>query len=326
MKIIRTTSEDFTVDPATGRRIMFGPAMAHRAMEIELPSVTALFNDMSSPKSQKSWAAKPPQGRYMGSGCSPRTPKSPSARSSSVPPSETSPGPTTAKGKVLRSGRAAVNDEGLALELAASEAAAQPVETAQPESQDGGMRRASSAPFGRAAERSPPRQMRRSESVFGGITSSVIREAANTANKRPPVFRIEHMKPTEPQTSLGVSRSRWNVQWDAHVRPADPMKDDIYVGSFDTETKAARAHDIAALRIHGPTARTNYPAPEYSEGMAETKQASVAEFIVALQRHGAFGGCRNSRYRGVWKLPDSSSWESRYEEPAAASSHGSGQH
>ena len=95
----------------------------------------------------------------------------------------------------------------------------------------------------------------------------------------------------------------------------------VFLGSFTSPATAARAHDVAALRIgcaspatgqlpepsQAPlsaaaaanrgtgTRSTNYPAAGYEEGLAETKGASIADFIVALQRHGAFDSQRGSR-------------------------------
>ena len=84
---------------------------------------------------------------------------------------------------------------------------------------------------------------------------------------------------------------------------------------------AARAHDVATLRIRSEAVpgglcpepeedqpsgaqglqakaaahSTNYPPSMYEEGMQETRHASIADFIVALQRHGALESQRASR-------------------------------
>ena len=97
----------------------------------------------------------------------------------------------------------------------------------------------------------------------------------------------------------------------------------VFLGSFASPATAARAHDVAALCIGcstpatthaqtgpdqapplpaaavakgtGTQSNTNYPAAEYGEGLAETRGASIADFIVALQHHGAFDSQRGSR-------------------------------
>lgn len=49
--------------PNTGKMLVYGKAMAHRTTHVELPSVSALFTDISSRVSQKSWlaSATPPK-------------------------------------------------------------------------------------------------------------------------------------------------------------------------------------------------------------------------------------------------------------------------
>jgi hypothetical protein len=122
--------------------------------------------------------------------------------------------------------------------------------------------------------------------------------------------------------------------------------DRIFLGSFASPVTAARAHDVAALRMgsdepsqqHG--VGTNFPAAAYQEGLQETRAAGVADFVVALQRIGAFESQRGSRcdvilleacmhmlfgadgvlhagcsYVGVHQLGPAE-WEARYEEPA----------
>ena len=41
--------------------------------------------------------------------------------------------------------------------------------------------------------------------------------------------------------------------------------------------------------------QTNFPPGEYEEGLAEVEHTSIADFIVALQRQGAFQSERTSR-------------------------------
>ena len=70
------------------------------------------------------------------------------------------------------------------------------------------------------------------------------------------------------------------------------------MGSFSSRERAARAHDVALLRLHGLQTQlpTNYPVAQYRDELADgIAQAPVAEFLVALQRHGAFGDRRTSR-------------------------------
>ncbi|KAL0048973.1 hypothetical protein WJX82_003569 [Trebouxia sp. C0006] len=226
--VIRKTSSDSTIDPNTGKMLVYGKAMAHRTTHVELPSVSALFTDISSRVSQKSWlaSATPPKGA-------------------------------------------------------------------------------------RLSVSNPPPAVRRG---FGGILNGVVKEAAETATKRPPVFRYEDFKPRDDDHSFkGVSRQRWSVQWQASIPKADKDEGEHFLGMFSQESVAARACDVAALKLHGASAQTNFPVRDYEDGMEELEPISVLDVVMALQRQGAIGQYRNSRYQGVWQL-NKSCWEARLEE------------
>ena len=69
----------------------------------------------------------------------------------------------------------------------------------------------------------------------------------------------------------GISRQRWSARWDAHV--VDLSKNvSLYLGSFDAREKAARAHDVAFLKINGENlapdvieSSLNFSASDYAE-------------------------------------------------------------
>lgn len=69
----------------------------------------------------------------------------------------------------------------------------------------------------------------------------------------------------------GISRQRWSARWDAHV--VDLSKNvSLYLGSFDAREKAARAHDVAFLKINGENlapdvieSSLNFAAADYAE-------------------------------------------------------------
>ncbi|DBA68508.1 TPA: hypothetical protein ACH3X2_013794 [Trebouxia sp. C0005] len=157
----------------------------------------------------------------------------------------------------------------------------------------------------------PPPAVRRG---FGGILNGVVKEAAETATKRPPVFRYEDFKPRDDDHSFkGVSRQRWSVQWQASIPKADKAEGEHFLGMFSQESAAARACDVATLKLHGASAQTNFPARDYEDGMEELEPISVLDVVMALQRQGAIGQYRHSRYQGVWQL-NKSCWEARLEE------------
>ncbi len=57
----KLTDSNLNGSPETGRKLRFGPAMAVRTNVVDLPSVTALFADVSSRglKRQRRWSPSP---------------------------------------------------------------------------------------------------------------------------------------------------------------------------------------------------------------------------------------------------------------------------
>ena len=55
---------------------------------------------------------------------------------------------------------------------------------------------------------------------------------------------------------LGVAWDRRRQKWVAYIKKHGRQKN---LGLFDVEENAARAHDTAARRLHGPYAHLNFP-------------------------------------------------------------------
>uniref|UniRef100_A0A7S3UFI7 AP2/ERF domain-containing protein n=1 Tax=Picocystis salinarum TaxID=88271 RepID=A0A7S3UFI7_9CHLO len=117
--------------------------------------------------------------------------------------------------------------------------------------------------------------------------------------------------PQKPNNYLGVSRVRWTAHWDSSVESASGDK--ISLGSFNSEEAAARAYDIAALKLYGQEAKTNFSSDDYKEGLNEMEELSVEEFIEAIQAEAAAEIQKHSRFRGVYKAEDGK-WEARWME------------
>ncbi|XP_021888482.1 AP2-like ethylene-responsive transcription factor PLT1 [Carica papaya] len=61
----------------------------------------------------------------------------------------------------------------------------------------------------------------------------------------------------------GVSRNSDFKKWQARLGKSAGLKS-LYLGSFDTEEEAARAYDIAYIRLEGRKAMTNYDLNQYN--------------------------------------------------------------
>ena len=141
----------------------------------------------------------------------------------------------------------------------------------------------------------------------------------------------------------GVSRALWSTRWDTHVPdPAVPGRPALYCGSFDSEERAARAHDVAQLhfaltaalaagQLSGPGAGAaaraalaaaqrccNFAIAEYA-GVEELIGMPIADFVASMLASSR-EPCerRYSKYRGVYRpegaAQGAEQWEGRLEE------------
>ena len=70
----------------------------------------------------------------------------------------------------------------------------------------------------------------------------------------------------------GISRQKWSARWDSHVVDLK-SNTTLYLGYFDAREKAARAHDVAFLKLNGPQITTpgeidsklNFPSSDYAD-------------------------------------------------------------
>lgn len=76
----------------------------------------------------------------------------------------------------------------------------------------------------------------------------------------------------------------------------------VWLGRYPTAESAARAHDIAAIKLHGPAAATNYEPETYSRVLPTLSSHSEDQVVGALRKDSALAVQRTSRFRGVRRV------------------------
>ncbi|XP_047082535.1 AP2-like ethylene-responsive transcription factor BBM1 [Lolium rigidum] len=116
----------------------------------------------------------------------------------------------------------------------------------------------------------------------------------------------------------GVTRHRWSGKYEAHLWDSTCRVEgrrrkgrQVYLGSYDTEKKAARAYDVAALKYWGLNTKLNFPISEYEKELADTKDMSPEECVTYLRRRSSCFSRGASVYRGVTRRQKDGRWQAR---------------
>lgn len=114
---------------------------------------------------------------------------------------------------------------------------------------------------------------------------SPCRCSAAARLKLPPLFPTHH-PPRERRNGSNKNRPCF-------------VQENRDLGSFQDPETAARAHDVALLRLRGDAVREedlNFPPGNYDQAaVREVQQAPVAEYLSILHQYGSIGDRRNSR-------------------------------
>ena len=94
----------------------------------------------------------------------------------------------------------------------------------------------------------------------------------------------------------GVSQHKLTGRWEASLWI---NKRQVYLGGFDSEAKAAHAHDLAALVAKGSKAKPNLPMESYAADLEELAGCQLEEVVARLRRGSSAFSRGKSRYRGV---------------------------
>ncbi|KAJ4819552.1 AP2-like ethylene-responsive transcription factor [Rhynchospora pubera] len=113
----------------------------------------------------------------------------------------------------------------------------------------------------------------------------------------------------------GVTRHRWTGRYEAHLWDNSCKKEGQSrkgrQGGYDSEDKAARAYDLAALKYWGPSTNTNFSVDTYSEEIEGMKSMSRQEFVAHIRRRSSGFSRGASIYRGVTRHHQHGRWQAR---------------
>ncbi|XP_026661158.2 ethylene-responsive transcription factor WRI1-like [Phoenix dactylifera] len=129
-----------------------------------------------------------------------------------------------------------------------------------------------------------------------------------------------HVESSRRRSSIyrGVTRHRGSGRYEAHLWDKNwqhPVQNkrgkQVYLGAFDDELDAARAHDLAALKLWGPGTILNFPVEMYREEYMEMQTMSYEEVLACLRRRSNGFARGISKYRGVARHHKNGRWEAR---------------
>ncbi|XP_010922935.1 AP2-like ethylene-responsive transcription factor At1g16060 [Elaeis guineensis] len=171
----------------------------------------------------------------------------------------------------------------------------------------------------------PPRSSSSSPSNYAPLSSPRMIPVNKWQKSKPKHKKAKnsdeaHVKSSRRRSSIyrGVTRHRGSGRYEAHLwdknwqHPVQNKKGrQVYLGAFDDEVDAARAHDLAALKLWGPGTILNFPVEIYREEYKEMQTMSREEVLASLRRRSNGFSRGISKYRGVARHHKNGRWEAR---------------
>ncbi|KAJ1281045.1 hypothetical protein BS78_04G278600 [Paspalum vaginatum] len=116
----------------------------------------------------------------------------------------------------------------------------------------------------------------------------------------------------------GVTRHRWSGKYEAHLWDSSCRVEGRrrkgkqgFPGSYDTEEKAARAYDVAALKYWGENTKLNFQVSQYGKELEDIRDLSREECVTYLRRRSSCFSRGASIYRGVTRRQKDGRWQAR---------------
>ncbi|OIW03080.1 hypothetical protein TanjilG_19360 [Lupinus angustifolius] len=151
----------------------------------------------------------------------------------------------------------------------------------------------------------------------GNNDSTNQRSGDNNTNNAVQVARRNSLQYSRQRKSIyrGVSRHISTGKYEAHIWDSSIKREGKsksgFQGGYDTEEKAARAHDLAALKYWGESTITNFPIGNYEKELEEMKNMTKKDFVAAIRRKSTGFRRGASPYRGVTKHSKNGKWQAK---------------
>ena len=97
----------------------------------------------------------------------------------------------------------------------------------------------------------------------------------------------------------GVTKHRRSGRWEAHIWWKMTGKQ-VYLGGYEEEDHAAEAYDLAAIKIKGDKANTNFPPNKYDSYLSLLQELPFERLVKVLRKQSQAGVVKQtSSFRGV---------------------------